>query len=452
MNRITILAIMFVLLTIESMAQTVCWQMEPTNEYQEIKRISKNIYRVCNNGKTGLVNADGTIVEEISNSSLTGFYNNIALMTRQDEQGELILGCLLEDGEYHHFTKRFYTLKGQNFYSCGLLSVMNDKGNLGYIDIYGNEIVGFDGAYSRIKPFSEDFAVVFDKKKSYHLIDKEGNQVRFSFKDGFGIISGGTNVYNGVVYVIDAEGDVFECDVTSGLQVTCNKTKKIKKHNVDYLYRYSQISGANKEIPFRKSSRGDIGISPVRIGNTWGFANNQNTILPSQFQHATEFEDGYSIVTMPDGKIGILKYVHGTSFNVSVENSEKAFYNEKSIDVSFNINIPPVWDNKPLSIKVLDDNIVIAEFNGTENNYNLSVGTAKTHFEKKYSIIVTHKELTLYEANLEYKFIKKCNTCKKDIDKCIYRGNHPLPEEEEICKFCNKKISECKYGGVHDKE
>ena len=52
-----------------------------------------------------------------------------------------------------------------------------------------------------------------------------------------------------------------------------------------------------------------------------------------------------------------------------------------------------------------------------------------------------------------------CQTCKKPIMDCVYKGKHPTPDKKKQqgkktepvkkCSTCNKPISECKYKGKH---
>ena len=43
--------------------------------------------------------------------------------------------------------------------------------------------------------------------------------------------------------------------------------------------------------------------------------------------------------------------------------------------------------------------------------------------------------------------VDSCQTCKKPIDDCTYKGKHPTPEKK--CITCGKTISKCKYKGKH---
>ena len=202
MNKKIYLSTLFVFLTISGNSQTVVWQMQPS-DYNQVERISSTLFKVERNGKIGLINADGTIVAPVVNDNISDCYEHKALITSSDGHGERITGCLTDNGMYYGYATKFYTLNGQKFFSDGLISVADENGKLGYIDERGNQIVGFDGKYSRIKPFTEGHAAVM-KNKKYVLINKEGDEMRFIYSKGVGAaIAGCTNVYNGKAYVYD---------------------------------------------------------------------------------------------------------------------------------------------------------------------------------------------------------------------------------------------------------
>ena len=171
------------------------------------------------------------------------------------------MGCLSDNGTYNAFAEKYYTLVGQKFFSDGLLSVADADGNVGYIDTFGNKVVGFDGRFDRIKPFSEGYAAVF-KNKRYSLISKSGETVKFKFL-GIAEVNSGTNVYKGKVYVWDTTGKLYSSFVdnaTSNGSVVyvgnqrqsgvCVKTKWPGNRAYDYLYRFSAYTGDGKNVPF----------------------------------------------------------------------------------------------------------------------------------------------------------------------------------------------------------
>ena len=452
MNKKIYLSTLFVFLTISGNSQTVVWQMQPS-DYNQVERISSTLFKVERNGKIGLINADGTIVAPVVNDNISDCYEHKALITSSDGHGERITGCLTDNGMYYGYATKFYTLNGQKFFSDGLISVADENGKLGYIDERGNQIVGFDGKYSRIKPFTEGHAAVM-KNKKYVLINKEGDEMRFIYSKGVGAaIAGCTNVYNGKAYVYDeyAGSDrsyfIYDALRKSDLE----KTGRVKNTAMDYLYCYQSVSGRTKEVPFEKMKlySGMKGLTASQSNGMYGYISGGSTIVPYQFSSASQFEDGLAIVRI-NGQMGILKFVDGASFDVTVPTIKHDFYAGNSVSCSFNLSIPSIWQGKNIDVILKDINGSPISTTNTSGTYTFSVNPSDSG-QLEYSVFVTGDGIRLYESMINYTFNKRerCVTCGKDKSQCEYHGNHPIPKKEPLCPTCGKKINECKYQGVH---
>lgn len=458
MKAKALLTTLMTTLCLSANAQTVVWELKPTT-YNDISRLGRNLYVVKHNGKVGLINSDGTIVAPIDNDQIGDLYEHKALVTRTDGHGERVAGILTDDGVYHGFATSYYTLNGQKFYSDGLLSVADERGNLGYIDDYGKAVVGFEGKYSRIKPFTEGFAAVM-KNKKYVLIDKDGNEAKFMYGgNGIGPAIGGcTNVYQGKAYVYDEFGGadrsyyLYDAKAKSRLE----KTGRIKNTATDYLYCYQSVTGRTKDVPFKKMvvKAGQVGLSPVTNKGLYGYEESGKTVLPAQLSAATPFEDNLAIVTL-NGQIGILKYIPGNGFVATPQNGQLTFMEGNKVDCAFTLLSPSVWRDKAVDVKMRDEKgNIVALVKKSDNNYSFTLnlqGSCKKQFE----VAVFAEGLKLFEGTVAYSFTMKerpkpdvCHTCGKKLTECQYKGAHPKPEAK-TCPTCGKKISECPYQGVH---
>lgn len=434
-------------------SQTVVWQMQPT-DYSQIGRISSTLFKVERNGKIGLINADGTMVAPVVNDNISDFYEHKALITSNDGHGERITGCLTDNEVYYGYATKYYTLNGQKFFSDGLISVADESGRLGYIDEKGNRIVGFDGKYSRIKPFTEGHAAVM-KNKKYVLINKDGDEMRFVYSKGVGAaIAGCTNVFNGKAYVYDEYGGsdrsyfIYDAVHKSDLE----KTGRVKNTAMDYLYCYQSVSGRSKEVPFEKMKpySGRKGLAASLSNGMYGYMSGGSPIVPCQFSSASQFEDGLAIVNI-NGQMGILKFVDGASFDVTTPSAKHDFYAGNSVSCSFNLSIPSVWQGRSIDVILKDINGSAISTTNTSGTYTFSVKPSASGL-LEYSVIVNGEGLCLYESTINYTFNKRerCVTCGKDKTQCEYNGNHPPTQKKEaLCPTCGKRISECKYQGVH---
>ena len=449
-----------------SSSQTVVWQMQPT-DYNQIERISSTLFKVVRNGKLGLINSDGSVVAPVVNDNISDCYEHKALITSSDGHGERITGCLTDKGTYYGYTTKYYTLNGQKFFSDGLLSVADENGKLGYIDEKGNQIVGFDGKYSRIKPFTEGYATVM-KNKKYILINKEGDEMRFVYRKGVGAaIAGCTNVYNGRAYVYDEYGGsdrsyfIYDAERKGDLE----KTGRVKNTAMDFLYCYQSVTGRSKDVPYEKMRvySGAKGLSATSINGLYGYTMNGIVIVPEQFSSASQFEDDFAIVSF-NGQMGILKFVDGASFGVSVPVTKYDFYAGNSVSCGFNLSVPGIWHGKNLDVVLRDMNGSAVTTTNTADSYSFSTEPLSSGVVN-YSITISAEGIRLYEGKVEYSFNKRerCATCGKDKNLCEYNGNHHSPQKVQNpcptcgkgnckthCYTCGKRIKdECKYQGVH---
>ena len=422
--------------------QTAVWQIKPT-ENTNIQRVTQNLFLVTKNLKMGLVDVEGKIVAPLIYDNLGKFYEQIALMTSYDDKGELIVGCLHDNGQYTQFTRRYYTLAGQAFYSDGLLSVADASGNKGYIDVKGNPVLGFDGSYDRIKPFCEGYAAV-SKNKHWKLIDKEGQNVRFQFKKVVEVY-GVTNPCNGIVYIWDVNGKYYTYDTKNkGLCVSAKKPKD--RTTFDFLYRLKAISGVTSDVPFTDSSyRGAKGASPYLVNSYYGYKEGDYFVLPCQFIEASQFEDNLAIVNK-NGKTGVVRYLSENKFDVTPVPSEMSLSKDGSpAKFQFVTKTPQAWSQNNLTFEVLSPE---------GKTLKISRGLGKYDFEytpthEGYCIFLVKiigDDLLLYEGELTYNIKMSSQHTKEETRKCPKCKKNRLLSEfedgEEYCKKCSKPSSE----------
>lgn len=476
-------------------AQTVIWEMRPA-DYSSITAISKNLYKVVRNGKIGMIRANGTVVAEANNDCIYGFYEGKALLTANDGHGERITGCITDDGRYYGYIDKYYTLTGQKFFSDGLLSVSNEYGKVGYIDVLGNEILGFDGKYDRIKPFVDGHAAVFrlkekGKEYEYSLIDKGGTPARFQFR-GVGKVHGGTNSYNGIVCVWDNNGTAYLYDINNPAEkLVKRKDIKIDLTDIDYLYRLKTLSSMGRQIPYVDNVyTGTKGFEPILVDGKYGFKNNNHVILPCHLDNATPFVDGYSVITI-NGANGIIGLLDDETFSIAYATETKEYYVGHDVLCSFSLSVPHVWKGKSVKATVKDSagKTILTERYSDKYTFH---ATPKDDNPIEFKVEVLGESLVLYEQPMTFHFArlcdecgerysvcngnhtleevdsvasdsnsekpirrvpkprpeKKCQQCGKPISKCPYDGKHKTPKEDN-CKVCGRPLSKCPKGGLH---
>ena len=489
MNRINtfIIFLFFLIFAISSFAQSVAWGLSPSN-YTNIECLGKHLYKVTNeDGQMTIMSAraDGKIEQVITCDEITPFYENWALLIKQESGRRRVIGCLETDGECYLFDNIFYALANQEFYSEGLLTVENAKGEKVYIDYQGNETIGKGKHYYRIKPFSEGFAVVFENAKKSHYIKKDGqtHQIRSSLLNNV-TLSSVTSVHHGKALMMSNNMDYFICDMNGNGEKLPQKPKDL---DYDYLYRFV-FNGkkAQKIPPYDPDYKGEENMvvklkvdgkgKQVRYG--YDLADGTKTVLPCQFAFAEPFIDGFAIVKMADGKLGMLRYLDETANDFRITPIKTTIEYEKPLDkviCQFEC-LPMEWHGTPIQAEVVNskDIIVASEGNGVFSFVHCPSGK---HPKTVFNINLLSESLILSSQAITIEFkqkIPKCETCHVEINICPHKGKHSRcntckkiidkghrvtnrcpfdggkhPDPEPICPLCKKPKKECKFQGNH---
>ena len=381
-----------------AVAQTVMWQMAPRN-YDTVSRIGKDLFKVEKGGKYGLVNADGTVVLDTKADDMTSLYSGRALVMQRENGKNVVLGVLSSYGDYHGFAKKYYTIVGQEFYSDGLLTVADERGRVGYIDDEGNAVLGFDGRFDNIKPFTEGYAAVF-KNEAYSLINKRG--VEADMIIGVGEVYGGTNVCNGIAYIWDTDGNMFTFDVRTG---RCEKAREPSNNQPDFLYCYQGISGRGAEPSFAEMKyAGAKGAEPYVKDGLYGYTG-AGFLLPPQFSSATPFVDGLAVVGM-NGHIGILRYLETEQpFALYVPDETIRYHRGNSVACPFGLQIPDAVRGSAIKVTVKNSsNSDIPVTDKGEGKYSFDVMPDDGAMD--FVVGVTAAGLNLWEGKASYIFKK----------------------------------------------
>lgn len=381
-------------------AQSITWQLMPT-DYSSITRFGPDLYQVTKDGQKGLIRSDGTMVVPLGYDQISEFYEHRALVIKNENSKERVLGVLTDEGKYTQFSGIYYTLAGQGFYSDGMLSVANAKGDPGYLNERGVAVLGFDGKWDKIKPFTEGHAAVF-KNKKYMLIDKEGTKATFII--GVGEVYGGRNVYQGKAYIYDTDGKFYTYDTATKKCQSCKAPTNSQQS--DYLYCFSNVTGRGKTPPYMPLPPSEQGLSPTMAGGLYGYSNNNKTILPPQFDKATKFEDGLAVACL-QGKYGILKYVNDeTDFSLAVTTSHFEYSPGASVDCAFQLTLPATWNGKQVNVTLTDQSTgEETTVNSSGDQYSFRLKPQEK--EKSYEVSVIADGLNLWKGQIAYTFKKK---------------------------------------------
>lgn len=396
-------------------AQIVAWQMMP-RDYDSVTRIGKDLFKIKKSGKYGLIKSDGSVILDLKADNMTALYSERALVIAHENGKDVVIGVLSSNGHYQGFEKKYYTIDGQAFYSDGLLTVADEMGRLGYIDDTGNAVLGFDGSFDYIKPFTEGYAAVF-KNETYLLIDKRGVEAQMII--GVGEVYGGTNVCNGIAYIWDTDGGMYTYDVRTG---KCRKAREPYNNQPDYLYCYQGVSGRGTEPNYTDMVyTGSKGPEPYVKDGLYGYSA-AGFLLPAQFSSATPFVDGLAIVEK-DGLTGILKYdAFGGRFDLDVPKGVIRYRKGSTASCNFVVGYPHAIRPDDVKVMVRDS-----------SNANVAIineGAGKYTFEVKpndgmvdYVVCIEACGLNLWEGKASYTFKKHIVPLVTQINVAGYKAD-----------------------------
>lgn len=319
-------------------AQVMEWVIKPT--YKDIVSMGGDLYKVKgSNGKWGVYNVakgEQTIVVEYD--SITPLIENRALIL--DKTGLKLYGILSESGSEVTPLKPasqepdYVVMPDYPYYSEGLLVVgqipSGSGGNclFGYVDKQGKGVIAFDNYYA--SPFNNGLAMIWTKKKTYRLINKQGvsqyqgnDDVRFisNPKDGEFLLVTGNKVRKArmdgnkfkTIKEINTGGRIVDvADATRYNKISCRGGDTFR---FDKAFHFIENGNeANYSVVLsEKSSR----LTKTRVGRQYGLNYNSKQLLPEQFKNVYIYNDEYALVTMSDGTKGLLQYNPSGKISIS---------------------------------------------------------------------------------------------------------------------------------------
>lgn len=319
-------------------AQVMEWVIKPT--YKDIVPMGGDLYKVKgSNGKWGVYNAakgEQTIVAEYD--SITPLVDNRALIL--DKTGFKLYGILSESGLEVAPLKPasqepdFVVMPDYPYYSEGLLVVGQIPSGLGgeclfgYVDKQGKGVIAFENYYAC--PFNNGLAMVWTKKKTYRLINKQGvsqyqgnEDIRFisNPKDGEFLLVTGNKVRKArmdgnkfkTIREINTGGRIVDvADATRYNNISCRGGDTFR---FDKAFHY--IENGNEPNYSVAISEKSSSMTKSQVGKQYGLNYNSKKILKEQFKNVYIYNDEYALVTMQDGTKGLLQYNPSGKISVS---------------------------------------------------------------------------------------------------------------------------------------
>ncbi len=397
------LLLLFSLCWIPGWSQAIRWEMKP-RPYASMERFGAGLFVVKSaEGKTGLIRSDGTELLPPTADQISPFYDHLAVALREAGGRYQILGVLHDDGTWQSFSATYYIIKRQIFFSEGLMTVVDGNGCLGYINDLGAPVLGFDGKWTEIAPFSEGYAAVTDRT-GYKLINTAGREIPVIL--GLDELGGGTNVYQGKAIVWNAYGDKFYTfDINSK---TTSKTQAPRELKLDYLHCLQSVTRRAGNPPYVKLTveTGPVGLEPTQSESLWGYRDGDKILLPAQFSQAQPFIKDIAIVQL-DGLWGLLRWEEqGAPFTTYREEGILKYKEGKSLPLTFRLDTPTAWQNRPLEVKVTDTEtgaLMESKVSGSAYTFDYK----PTGTKRSFSVSVASEGLQLWNGNIDYSFQKE---------------------------------------------
>lgn len=396
MKRLSLLIAIALIVIMSMHAQIITWAVKP-GIYSKIEPCWEDLYFVNKGSNIGIINGDGRVVVSPEASRITGFYGGLALVLKSDGGKERILGILSVDGSYSKIDGIYYTIPYQEFFSEGLLTVTNPRGQASYMNANGVIVKSFNVSF--ISPFSEGYAVV-GENENYSIVDKRFNTLSIQL-GSVSQVYGGSNIYKGMAVIWDGNGKFYNFDVNRG---TCTKTSKPSSLDYDYMYCFSCISKRSGNVPYEQPTRLPQGMAATSQGDKYGYVNNEKTILPCQFDHAESFYGTHAIVET-NGKYGLLS-LHNTNTHFEAKVLSEIKYKKsssKNLTHKFDIIVPPLWDLDNINVRVKDENGSLV--NITKNGGTCEFKTDGASGTKKYKIEIDSEGLVLWNSEIAFNYI-----------------------------------------------
>lgn len=199
----------------------------------------------------------------------------------------------------------FLKYDGFSRFSDEGLAVYSKDGLYGIINSNGEKIL--NPTYTRIDPFSQEFAVVeVDSKCGY--LNKEGEIVLPV------IWEAALSFVNGLALVMQ-QNYKFGCINLRGELVIPAIYSELGQYAEDRLFfkkgkKYGFLNGKGEVILpalYDETDQFSNGLAPVKLKNKWGIINlNGDFVIEPKFDMATRFVNGYSRIVF-DNKLGLLK-------------------------------------------------------------------------------------------------------------------------------------------------
>ena len=362
-------------LCLELSAQTVRWEYKP--EYDEIRRMTPDLYVFSKGNEVSLVKEQKTFVQ-VTASIITNFVNGCSLVLDREEpaDGSLrykLVGIIDEEGLNFHpapYNKTYYVDR-YAFVSDQRLPVyiIDGAGQKKYGYLTDEAQLGSEMKYKDVLPFVNGNAYVCESNKknkdTWSIVDKN---------------------------FVKAKGGAFKN--------TANKRESLQAEFADRadINQYLEVLTQGQELP------ADRNILLVAEDGLFGYKRSDGGwIAPVQFNRAQPFSGGFAVVENNQG-CGVLKLVDGT---FSCQQTPGGLTDNGYQTTQFTVEIPEGFQDSKVSLRCLfkdaakNDKFPISLKPVSEDNPTVLTTSDITVFPDDKTVEITLENLVLYRQFFE---------------------------------------------------
>ena len=397
-------------------AQFVTWAILP-GEYDKIEYCADNLFKVTKGGNVDYVNGSGKVIPELSGADrITGFYEGHALVLKNKNGKERILGVLSAKGQFTPMQVECYAIPGKEFCSEGFIPVKFGTGKVGYVRTDGTFAHDFDKSIKEVDPFSEGYAVV-GRGSNSQLVNTNFEPLRFRID---GVTERITSVYQGKAIIANSRDKCYELDVKE--QKAPPPIHKAPTPEFDYLGCLQERTKRPKTVPYDEV-QGEVKSS--KQGGKYGYDDGAMIFIPFQFDEAITLCGRQAIVKY-NGKYALLSIHKGTFDASPAERGEIVYKKSKAKGLShkFTLRRPNDFDGNNPQVSVKRDGTAIPA-KLSDGQYEFYADAAKG--KKYYTVEVSDQGLIIWEGPLAYEYIAK--------------GDYPPPPPDTIISNIDLTIS-----------
>lgn len=384
MRKSILFIVVLILMPMVFNAQSIEWAVKPT--YDNIQQLPYDLFKVEQNGKIGLITADGNVVLPVEYEKITDFKDGIALVT--DKLCKQLVAIVYGSQKTYETISGYSVDSDFPYYSDGKLAVIKN-GKWGFIDENGKECNGYLSCSNEsVLPFSENVTFIKRDNKIFGYFDSNGNPLTGNFNtkmvEGYSFHNGQALVFNSNLSyaIVDKSGNVLRLIQAPKQKFMPQKNGKTITHagntynfNNQWCMTSSIINGNTENYgnSYSLDKIGEINRGALSVDKQYlcDIKFNNESIVPLQFENAMVLNREY-IAVFQNGKWGLVHVFPNQKISSSIPTTKYDFYHNTTAMVDVIINLPAHMKDKSVDIELKDENDNRVDYTKVSNDIKIA--------------------------------------------------------------------------------